>query len=73
VKTSGPQERTVLETYLKNVADAAPRTKLRDDEAIAPEHPDPVVGQVLLMAALGTVDRDFFGVVVGQLADASAR
>jgi hypothetical protein len=48
---------------------------VRDDAAttIAPDHPDPAVGQVLLMAALGTTDRDFFGGVVRQLGDASSQ
>jgi hypothetical protein len=52
----GAQERTVLETYLQSAAAAAPRMKVLDGEAmtIAPDHPDPAVGQVLLMAALGT-------------------
>ena len=40
---------------------------------IAPDHPDRAVGQVLLMAALGTADHDFFGGVVRQLGDASSR
>jgi hypothetical protein len=69
-----PQERSALETYLQSAADAAPRTTVRDDAAttIAPDHPDPAVGQVLLMAALGTTDRDFFGGVVRrQPADAT--
>ncbi len=70
-----PQERSALETYLQSAADAAPRMTVRDDAAttIAPDHPDPAVGQVLLMAALGTTDRDFFGGVVRQLGDASSQ
>jgi hypothetical protein len=71
----GPQERTVLEAYLQSSAAAAPRMKVLDAEAmtIAPDHPDPVVGEVLLMAALGTADHDFFGGMVRQLRDASSR
>ena len=55
------QERSALESYLKNAADAAPRMKVLDAEAtaIAPDHPEPAVGEVLVMAALGTTDRDF--------------
>ena len=69
-----PQERSALETYLQSAADSAPRMTVRDDAAttIAPDHLDPAVGQVLLMAALGTTDRDFFGGVVRQLGDASS-
>jgi hypothetical protein len=69
-----PQERSALETYLQSSADAAPRMKVRDGEAtaIAPDHPEPAVGEVLLMAALGTTDRDFFGGIVRQLGEASS-
>jgi hypothetical protein len=69
------QERSALETYLKNAADAAPRMKVLDAEAtaIAPDHPEPAVGEVLVMAALGTTDRDFFGGVLRQLGEASSR
>jgi hypothetical protein len=68
------QERSALETYLQSAADAAPRMTVRDDAAttLAPDHPDPAVGQVVLMAALGTTDRDFFGGVVRQLGDTSS-
>jgi hypothetical protein len=69
-----PRERSALETYLQSTADAAPRLKVRDGEAaIGLDHPEPVVGEVLLMAALGTADRDFFGGVVRQLGNASSR
>ena len=45
-----PQQRSALETYLQSAADAAPRMAVRDDAAttIAPDHPDPAVGQVVL-------------------------
>jgi hypothetical protein len=71
----GPQERSILETYLQSLAGAAPRMKVLDGEAmsLAADHPDPAVGQVLLMAALGTADHDFFGGVVRQLGDASSQ
>jgi hypothetical protein len=68
-----PQERSALETYLQSSADAAPRMTVDAATTIAPDHPDPAVGQVLLMAALGTTDRDFFGGVVRQLGDASSQ
>jgi hypothetical protein len=70
----GPSERPVLETYLQSVAAALPRIKVLDGKtAIAPDHPDPAVGQVLLMAALGTADHDFFAGIVGQLGDATSQ
>jgi len=69
----GPSERLVLETYLQSAAAAPPRIKVRDGKVVASDHPDPAVGQVLLMAALGTADHDFFRGVVGQLGDATSR
>jgi hypothetical protein len=59
-----------MEAYLQSAANAAPRMKLRDGRP-APDHPEQVVGEVLLMAALGTMDRDFLAGIVGQLADAA--
>jgi hypothetical protein len=67
-----PRERPILETYLQNLADAAPRMKVVDGDTVTPDHPEPAVGQVLLMSALGTTDHDFFGGIVRQLGEASA-
>jgi hypothetical protein len=60
----------VPETYLQRTA--APRVKVLDGRAIALDHPDPEVGAVRLMAALGTSDGDFFTGIVEQLGDAAS-
>src|SRR5258708_38808660 len=70
------QEVAALERYLRTAADAAPRMKVRDAAeatTISPDHADEVIGQVRLMEALGTVDRDFFGGVLRQWGDASSQ
>jgi hypothetical protein len=45
---------------------------LLDGRAIALDHPDPAVGEVHLMAALGTADHDFYCGIVEQLGDAAS-
>ena len=40
---------------------------------ISLEHPEPAVGQVLLMGALGTTDADFLKGLLGQLANAGTK
>jgi hypothetical protein len=68
-----PQERSTLETYLQRISEHAPRIKVGEAAKLAPDHPEPAVGQVLLMAALGTADHDFYGGLVRQLGEASAQ
>ncbi len=70
--TLGPVELAAMQAYLQNAANAPPRIKVRDGRP-APDHPEQVVGEALLMAALGTMDRDFLAGIVGQLADAATR
>jgi hypothetical protein len=41
--------------------------------SIAPDHPDKLVGQMLLMDALGTADLDFFNGLLNQLASAGSQ
>jgi hypothetical protein len=65
------QERPVLETYLAHYAAKAPRVKIADDGSIAADHPEPAVGQILLMTALGTTDHDFFAGIVRGLGGAT--
>jgi hypothetical protein len=65
---SRPSERAI--SNLQSAA--APRVKVFDGKAIALDHPDPEVGEVHLMAALGTADRDFAGGIVLQLGDAAS-
>src|SRR5215470_16184826 len=59
-----PHERSTLETYLRRISEHAPRMKVGEEASLAPDHPEPTVGQVLLMAALGTADHDFYGGLV---------
>jgi hypothetical protein len=68
-----PQERSTLETYLQRISEHAPRMKVGEAADLAPDHPEPAVGQVLLMAALGTADHDFYGGLVRQLGEACAQ
>jgi hypothetical protein len=71
-----PQEVAALERYLQAAAEKAPRMKVLDGEGaptVSPDHPDEVIGQVLLMEALGTADHDFFGGMLRQLGDASSQ
>jgi hypothetical protein len=68
-----PQERSTLETYLRRVSEHAPRMKVGEAANLAPDHPEPAVGQVLLMAALGTADHDFYSGLVRQLGEACAQ
>jgi hypothetical protein len=67
-------ERTALRRYFdRKAAQTAPRMKVMKDGAatnIAPDHPDKVVGHVLLAQTLGTADADFINGLVGQLANA---
>ena len=68
-----PQERSTLETYLQRISGHAPRMKVGEAADLAPDHPEPAVGEVLLMAALGTADHDFYGGLVRQLGEACAQ
>jgi hypothetical protein len=68
-----PQERSTLETYLQRISEHAPRMKVGEATNLAPDHPEPAVGQVLLMAALGTADHDFYSGLVRQLGEACAQ
>jgi hypothetical protein len=51
-----PRPCAAPQTHLQSAA--APRTKVLDGKAIALDHPDAAVGEVHLMAAPGTADRD---------------
>jgi hypothetical protein len=72
-KTS--QERAAIDKFFaRNAANPAPRLKVLKGQAatirLSPDHPDDLVGQMLLMDALGTGDLDFYH---GQLATASSK
>jgi hypothetical protein len=67
---SRPAERPVPATLLQSTA--APRVKVLEGRGIALDHPDLEAGEALLMAALGTADRDFAGGILLQLGDAAS-
>jgi hypothetical protein len=65
-----PRPCAAPQTHLQSAA--APRTKALAGGAIAFDHPDPAVGEVRLMPALGTTDRDLYRGIVEQLGDAAS-
>jgi hypothetical protein len=71
-----PDERAAVEAHLarKKVTPPAPRimnVAQKDGVMSATlDHPDPSIGHVVLMEALGTVDPDFLDGLVGELAHA---
>jgi hypothetical protein len=65
-----PSGHAMAEKRLQSVT--APRTKVLDGKAIAFDHPDSAVGEVHLMAALGTTDRDLYRGIVERLGDAAS-
>jgi hypothetical protein len=69
------QERTAINKFLaRNAAKPAPRFKLLKEKGagISLDHPDYLVGQALLMDALGTADLDFYRGLIDQLANAGS-
>jgi hypothetical protein len=71
------RERTAIHKFLaRNNANPAPRLKVLNEKqavSIAPDHPDKLAGQMLLMDALGTADLDFFNGLLNQLASAGSQ
>jgi hypothetical protein len=54
----------------------APHIKVTNEKGVAklaPDHPEPEIGQLLLMEALGTADPYFLDGVLGQLANAGTQ
>jgi hypothetical protein len=51
----------------------APRIKVNGTASFSIDHPDPFLGRVLLMEAIGTVDHDFFRGLLRQLINGSVR
>lgn len=53
----------------------APRLKFLDEgkQAIAPDYPDALEGQAMLLKALGSTDLDFVNGILNQLANAAGR
>ena len=73
-----PYERAALEAYRiqEEESPLAPRLRVTENDGattICPDHPEPSVGSVLLMDALGTGDWDFLEGFLTQLAGAGAK
>jgi hypothetical protein len=73
-----PQEHAAVKAYLarRKERPPGPRIKVSENDGVpqvAPDHPDQVVGRVLLMGALGTTDTDFMDGLLTQLANAGTQ
>ncbi len=73
-----PREREAMEAYLAQRKERmpTPRVKVSEKKGVAGievDHPEPVVGGVLLMEALGTAEPDFLDGLLGQLANAGTQ
>ncbi len=73
-----PEERVVIKAMVTRMEEfpVAPRVKVTENEGVvqlSPDHPDPGVGNILLMEALGTVDLDFLDGLLKQLANAGSQ
>ena len=74
--TSREQEAIEAHFARRRKRPPAPRMKVSQEEGMAHisvDHPEPAVGQVLLMGALGTTDADFLKGLLGQLANAGTK
>jgi hypothetical protein len=71
------RERAAFKAFDEHkVANPAPRLKVSEDEGttrLSPDHPETKLGMILLMEALGSMDRDFVDGLLGLLANASAQ
>jgi hypothetical protein len=74
--TPTQREQTAIRKYIAHrEAGAPPRVKLQTKDKVPTlsfDHSDQVVGQILLMDALGTADSDFTYGLLSQLANASS-
>ncbi len=73
-----PEERAVMEAYLarRRETTPAPRMKVSKKEGVPQlslDHPEPALGQILLMKALGTTSVDFLDGLLKQLVNAGSR
>jgi hypothetical protein len=72
---SEPERKALRKFCDRKASQTAPRLKLQKQgkrASIAPQHQDQVIGQVLLMEALGTTDADFYNGLLGQLINAGS-
>ena len=73
-----PEERAAMEAYLARQKERrpAPRMKVTEKKGvseISTDHPEPALGQSLLMEAVGTAEPDFLEGLLGQLANAATQ
>ena len=73
-----PEERAAMEAYLarKRETAPAPRMKVSEKRGVAHtmiDHPEPALGTVLLMDAIGAIDTDFFSGLLRQLVNAGSK
>ena len=73
-----PQERAAIETFRARTKDTLTAPRMTVSEVggapeISPDHPELVVGKILLMDALGTTEPDFLAGLIGQLANAGSQ
>ncbi len=73
-----PEERAVMEAYLarKKETTPAPRMKVTEKKGvseISTDHPEPALGQTLLMKAVGTTNVDFLEGLLRQLVNAGSQ
>jgi hypothetical protein len=73
-----PREREAVDAYFarRKGQKPAPRIKVagkKGEANLRIDHPDPAIGQVLFMDALGTSRSDFMDGLIGQLTNASSR
>jgi hypothetical protein len=69
-KTSPQEQAALTRSIERRHAEWAPRLKIKNTKprpTISPDHEDSAVGNMLLMEALGTADRDFYNGLIKQL------
>jgi hypothetical protein len=75
-RPSALEQTAIRKFFDRKAAETAPRMKVLNDgenPKISPDHPEGVIGHVLLMEALGGVDVDFGNGLIDQLANAGSQ
>ena len=73
-----PQERAAMEAYLARRRETTPAPRMKVSEKggvpqLSPDHPEPALGQALLMKAVGTTNVDFLDGLLKQLVNAGSQ
>ena len=73
-----PRERSAMESLIARREERKPAPSLKVTERkggpeVGADHPDPGLGQALIMEALGLADIDFFGGLLRQLGNAAGK